>query len=112
MKSVTWEQLDAQPALREDLPAPSPGAGEVLVRVQASSINPVDNAIASGMLKDMVPHEFPVTLGRDFAGVVEETGDGVSAVATGDAVLGFVPAMAPAVHGGSWAELIVVASPA
>jgi NADPH:quinone reductase len=111
MKSVTWEQLDAQPALREDLPAPSPGAGEVLVRVQASSINPVDNAIASGMLKDMVPHEFPVTLGRDFAGVVEETGDGVSAVATGDAVLGFVPAMAPAVHGGSWAELIVVAEP-
>jgi len=77
MKSVTWNELDAQPALREDLPTPSPGAGEVLVRVQASSINPVDNAIASGMLKDMVPHEFPVTLGRDFAGVVEEIGDGV-----------------------------------
>src|SRR6187551_838131 len=66
MKSVTWNELDAQPALHEDLPTPSPGAGEVLVRVQASSINPVDNAIASGMLKDMVPHEFPVTLGRDF----------------------------------------------
>ena len=71
MKSVIWDQLDGQPALREDLPAPSPGAGEVLVRVQASSINPVDNAIAAGMLKDMVEHEFPVTLGRDFAGVVE-----------------------------------------
>jgi NADPH:quinone reductase-like Zn-dependent oxidoreductase len=109
MKSVTWNELDAQPALREDLPTPSPGAGEVLVRVQASSINPVDNAIASGMLKDMVPHEFPVTLGRDFAGVVEETGDGVTTVTAGDAVFGFVPAMAPAVHAGSWAELIVVA---
>ncbi len=109
MKSVTWEQLDAQPALRDDLPAPSPGAGEVLVRVQASSINPVDNAIAAGMLKDMVPHEFPVTLGRDFAGTVEQTGDGVSAVAAGDEVFGFVPAMVPAVHAGSWAELIVVA---
>jgi NADPH2:quinone reductase len=109
MKSVTWNELDAQPALREDLPTPSPGAGEVLVRVQASSINPVDNAIASGMLKDMVPHEFPVTLGRDFAGVVEQTGDGVSTVTAGDAVFGFVPAMAPAVHAGSWAELIVVA---
>jgi NADPH:quinone reductase-like Zn-dependent oxidoreductase len=109
MKSVTWNELDAQPALRDDLPTPSPGAGEVLVRVQASSINPVDNAIASGMLKDMVPHEFPVTLGRDFAGVVEQTGDGVTTVTAGEAVFGFVPAMAPAVHAGSWAELIVVA---
>jgi NADPH:quinone reductase len=36
--------------------------------VQASSANAIDNAIAAGMLKDMVPHEFPVTLGRDFAG--------------------------------------------
>ena len=79
------------------------------MRVQASSINPVDNAIASGMLKDMVPHEFPVTLGRDFAGIVEQTGDGVTSVTAGDAVFGFVPAMAPAVHAGSWAELIVVA---
>ena len=43
----------------------------MLVRVQASSVNAIDNAIAAGMLKDMVPHEFPVTLGRDFAGVIE-----------------------------------------
>ena len=108
MKAVIWSDLDAEPALRDDLPAPSPGADEVLVRVEASSINPVDNAIAVGMLKDMVPHEFPVTLGRDFAGVVEDTGAGVSSVAVGDAVFGFLPAMVPEVHAGSWAELIVV----
>ncbi|MEY2535672.1 MAG: NADPH:quinone reductase, partial [bacterium] len=108
MKAITWNELGAQPELRDDLPEPSPGAGEVLVRVHASSVNPVDNAIAAGMLKDMVPHEFPVTLGRDFAGVVEQVGDGVTAVSSGDEVFGFVTAMGPAVHAGSWAELIVV----
>jgi NADPH:quinone reductase-like Zn-dependent oxidoreductase len=108
MKAVTCNELGAQPALREDLAAPAPGAGEVLVRVHASSVNPVDNAIAAGMLKDMVPHEFPVTLGRDFAGTVDEVGEGVTGVSAGDEVFGFVPAMAPEVHGGSWAESIVV----
>jgi NADPH:quinone reductase-like Zn-dependent oxidoreductase len=53
MKSVTWNELGAAPALRDDLPAPTPGVGEALVRVHASSVNPVDNAIAAGMLKDM-----------------------------------------------------------
>ena len=108
MRAVIWNELGAQPALRDDLPEPTPGAGEVLVRVRASSVNPVDNAIAAGMLKDMVPHEFPVTLGRDFAGVVEQVGDGVTGISAGDEVFGFVPAMAPTVHAGSWAESVVV----
>ena len=67
-----------EPALaggREGDDVPAPGAGELLVRVQASSVNPVDNAIAAGMLSGMgVVHEFPVTLGRDYAGVVEQVG--------------------------------------
>jgi NADPH2:quinone reductase len=108
MKAVTWNELGAAPALREDLDEPTAGPGEVLVRVRASSVNPVDNAIAAGMLKDMVPHEFPVTLGRDFAGTVERLGDGVGSVAVGDAVFGMVAGMAPAVHAGAWAELIAV----
>src|SRR5215207_4579727 len=69
MKAIALDALGAPPALREDLPAPRPAAGEVLVRVRASSVNPVDNAIAAGMLSDMgVEHEFPVVLGRDYAG--------------------------------------------
>jgi NADPH2:quinone reductase len=107
MKAVSFEEFGAKPALRNDLPEPTPGAGEVLVRVHASSVNPVDNAIAAGMLKDMVPHEFPVTLGRDFAGVVEQVGAAVTAVSAGDQVFGFVP-MGTTVHAGSWAESIVV----
>ena len=49
------------------------------MRVRASSANPVDNAIAAGMLTRMVEHEFPVILGRDYAGVVEQVGAEVSA---------------------------------
>jgi NADPH:quinone reductase-like Zn-dependent oxidoreductase len=107
MKAVIWNELGAQPMLRDDLPVPTPGVGEVLVRVQASSVNPVDIAIAAGMVKDMVPHAFPVTLGRDFAGVVEQVGADVAAVSAGDEVFAFVP-MGPTVHAGSWAESIVV----
>ena len=71
MKAVTLDAFGTPPATRDDLPAPTPGANEVLVRVHASSANPVDNAIAAGMLKDIAEHEFPVILGRDYAGVVE-----------------------------------------
>ena len=108
MKAVMLDAPDARPALRDDVPTPTPGPGQVLVRVQASSANPVDNAIAAGMLLDMVPHEFPVMLGRDFAGVVEDVGSGVGAVSAGDPVFGMVPAMGPGVHEGAWAERIVV----
>jgi NADPH:quinone reductase len=108
MKAVVWNELGAEPALRNDLSEPAPGAGEMLVLVRASSVNPVDNAIAAGRLKDMVPHEFPVTLGRDFAGTVERVGADVTGVSAGDEVFGFLPAMGPTVHAGSWAELIVV----
>jgi NADPH:quinone reductase-like Zn-dependent oxidoreductase len=80
----------------------------VLVRVSASSVNPVDNSVAAGMLRDMVEHEFPVTLGRDFAGVVEQVGSEVSALSEGDEVFGFNPGMSPTVHEGTWAELIAV----
>jgi NADPH:quinone reductase len=108
MKAITLDELGTQPALRADLPAPAPGPNEVLVRVGASSVNPVDNAIAAGALADMVEHEFPITLGRDYAGVVERVGDDVTGFSVGDEVFGFIGAMNPTVHAGSWAELVVV----
>ena len=69
-----------------------PAPNEVLVRVRASSVNPVDNAIAAGMLKEMVEHEFPITLGRDYAGVVEQVGAEVTGFSVGDDVFGFLGA--------------------
>jgi NADPH:quinone reductase-like Zn-dependent oxidoreductase len=56
----------------------------------------------------MAEHEFPVTLGRDFAGVVERVGPGVTRYGAGDEVFGFVLHANPMVHDGSWAELIAV----
>lgn len=78
IKAVVVDAEGSAPNVRSDLPAPTPGPGEVLVRVQASSANPVDNAIAAGMLAGMLEHEFPVTLGRDYAGVVEQVGADVT----------------------------------
>ena len=108
MKAITVAQEGAAPAVADIDETRAPGAGEVLVRVQASSINQLDGGIAAGMLAGMIPHEYPITLGRDFAGVVEQVGDGVTSIAVGDEVFGEVPAMAAPVHDGAWTERIVV----
>ena len=108
MRAFIVAGFDTPPALSDDLPAPVPAEDEVLVRVHASSVNPVDAAIAGGMLKGMFEHEFPVVLGRDYAGVVEQVGGGVTGFAAGDEVFGFVLHADPAVRHGAWAELIVV----
>lgn len=109
MRAITIDHDGATPALRSDLPLPTPMAGEVLVRVRASSVTPMDGAIAAGMVKGMVEHVYPITLGRDFAGTVDAVGDGVTSVAAREEVFGAVPAMSPTVHNGAWAELISVA---
>src|SRR4051812_12266208 len=109
MKAVALTAFDTPPALRGDIPEPTPAPNEVLVRVQASSANPADTGIAAGMLKQMgVEYEFPVIIGRDYAGVVEDVGSDVSRYAVGDEVFGFLLHANPIVHEGSWAELITV----
>src|SRR3954451_25121907 len=73
-----------------ELPVPAAGSGEVLVRVRASSINPIDTYLATGHAAyadaDLV---YPFVPGRDFAGVVAEVGDHVENFAVGDEVMGF-----------------------
>jgi NADPH:quinone reductase-like Zn-dependent oxidoreductase len=108
MRAFTLTGFDAPPALRDDVPAPTPAGNAVLVRVHASAANPVDNAIAAGMLSGMVEHEFPVILGRDYAGVVEQLGSDVTRYSVGDEVYGFLAHANPTVHDGTWAELIAV----
>src|SRR3954447_5036254 len=109
MRAITLNEPDAQPAERDDLPAPTPTDNEVLVHVHASSVNPVDGSIAAGQLAGMgVEHEYPVTLGRDYAGAVEQTGAAVSGFKAGDQVFGFLLHANPTVRDGAWAELITV----
>ncbi len=109
MRAVTLESADTVPALREDLPAPTPADNEVLVRVHASSVNPVDHSVAAGMLAQMgVEYEYPVILGRDYAGVVEQAGGAVSQYRVGVQVFGFLLHANPTARAGAWAELITV----
>jgi NADPH:quinone reductase len=108
MRAFTLDSSDTPPGLQEDLPTPEVGPDQLLVRVQASSVNPVDVFIAAGYLKAMAEHEFPVVLGRDYAGVVEQAGSAVTGYAPGDEVYGWLLHANPTVHEGSWAELIAV----
>jgi NADPH:quinone reductase len=109
MRAITLDGPDTAPALRDDLPEPTPADNEVLVRVHASSVNPVDNSIAAGLLAQMgVQYEYPVILGRDYAGAVEQVGSAVSNYKPGDQVFGFLLHANPTVRAGAWAELITV----
>src|SRR3954452_15362409 len=113
MKATTLNEAATPPVLRDDLPPPNPGPREVLVRVQASSVNPVDNSIAAGLLANMgVEYEYPVTLGRDYAGVVEQVGADVTEYAPGDEVFGFLLHANPTARDGSWTEFITVSTDA
>ncbi len=73
--------------LPTDLPKPVPQAGQVLVRIHASSINPLDIKIRAGQAAH-ARHPVPAVLGIDLAGVVEQVGEGVTGFAPGDAVYG------------------------
>jgi NADPH:quinone reductase-like Zn-dependent oxidoreductase len=108
MRGFVLGSFDEAPTLRDDLPRPTVGEDQVLVRVRSSSVNPVDAAIAGGMLRGMAEYAFPVILGRDYAGVVEQVGPAVGSYQVGDNVFGFLLHANPTVHDGSWCELIAV----
>src|SRR6266700_515648 len=72
----------------ERIERPQPQAGEVLLRVHAAGVNPLDWKIRQGLLKDVLPMTFPSTPGIEVAGVVEDVGPGVTAFAIGQAVFG------------------------
>jgi NADPH:quinone reductase-like Zn-dependent oxidoreductase len=88
----------------EDAPRPHPDAGEVLVRVHAAGINPVDWKIRGGHLKEMLHHAFPLVLGWDLSGVVESLGSGLTRLKVGDEVF----SRPDISRDGAYAEFIVV----
>lgn len=87
MKAVRIHSYgDAGVLAYEDAPVPSIGPHDILVRVVAASVNPVDWKIREGYLKEMIPYPFPLTLGWDVSGVVEAVGAAASRFKVGDAV--------------------------
>jgi NADPH:quinone reductase-like Zn-dependent oxidoreductase len=101
MKAIVMRAYGGPEVLKyEDCPDPVVGPGEVLVRVAAASINPVDTFERAGLTKDYRPVQFPGVLGWDLAGTVLSLGPGVEALSVGDKVLAW------AYH--TYAELCVV----
>jgi NADPH:quinone reductase-like Zn-dependent oxidoreductase len=101
MKAVVLHEYGGPENLKyEDIADPVAGEGEVLVRLAATSVNPVDYKMRSGAAKERFPVTFPGILGRDIAGLVRALGPGVSGFAPGDKVM--------ALGHASYAELAVV----
>ncbi len=73
MKAVVLHEYGGADQLRyENAPDPKPGAGEVLVRVTSTSVNPIDYKMRSGHARNILPLDLPAILGRDVAGEVVE----------------------------------------
>ncbi|WP_089158006.1 NADP-dependent oxidoreductase [Micromonospora sp. NBS 11-29] len=92
MKAVRFHEFGGPEVLRyEDVEQPAPGAGQVRIRVAATSFNGVDGNIRAGFMQGPIPVELPHTPGLDVAGTVDALGAGVTDVAVGDQVVGFLP---------------------
>jgi NADPH:quinone reductase-like Zn-dependent oxidoreductase len=105
MKAVQIHEFGGADKLRyEDAPIPQIKAGEVLIKVYAASVNPVDWKIREGYMKDFVKYTFPLTLGWDVSGVVEKVGDDVKDFKPGDEVY----ARPDTSRNGTYAEYVAV----
>ncbi|MEV4255141.1 NADP-dependent oxidoreductase [Spirillospora sp. NPDC049652] len=107
MRAIAVSEYGATPSLM-DLDRPEPGPGEILVKLVAAGVNPYDWKVADGAMKGAVEASFPLILGQDGAGVVEEVGEGVDRYRTGDQVYGSFGAVPRGL--GSYAEYAVVAA--
>ncbi|MDR7280805.1 NADP-dependent oxidoreductase [Catenuloplanes atrovinosus] len=92
MKAVRFHEYGDPSVLRyEDVERPVPGAGQVRIRVAATSFNGVDGNIRAGYMRGPIPVTLPHTPGLDVSGTVDALGEGVDTVTAGDAVIGFLP---------------------
>jgi NADPH:quinone reductase len=92
-----------------DAALPSPGPGEVRVRVVASALNPADFKVILGSLKFLHARNRPLIVGYDFSGTIDAVGPSVSSLAIGDDVFGFLP-YGPGNKRGAFAESLIARS--
>ena len=92
MKAVRFHEYGDPSVLRyEDVEQPVPGAGQVLIKVAATTFNGVDGNIRAGFMQGPIPVTLPHTPGIDVSGTVASLGDGVEGFEVGDQVVGFLP---------------------
>jgi len=107
MKAIVIDQFGGPEQLKlVEMPTPVPLQNEVLVRVEAAGVNPVDCKIRDGLLETLIPHRFPLILGWDASGVVEKIGSQIKNFQVGDEV--FACCRKPTVQHGAYAEYIVL----
>ena len=105
MKAIRLHEFGSPDALRlEEVPLPLVGSSDVLIRVVAASVNPIDCKIRSGAMKGALRRPLPVVVGWDAAGVIEGMGPSVTRFRRGDAVYCY-PEFA---RGGTYAEFVAV----
>ena len=105
MKAVRIHNYGGPEVLKyEEAPRPQPGEGEILIRVYAAGVNPADWKVREGHFKQLVQHKFPLILGWDLSGVIEEVGPGVSQFKMDDEVF----SKPDTSRDGAYAEYIVV----
>jgi NADPH2:quinone reductase len=105
MRAVTVSEYGGTPVVSE-MPAPELGAGQVLLRMRAAGMNPMDATLASGAWRP-APATFPMVLGADGAGVVERAGEGARRFSRGDELFGQL-LIAPLGSAGTYAEYVAV----
>lgn len=105
MKAVRVHEYGGPEMLKyEDAPRPQAGPGEVLIKVHASSVNPVDWKVRAGYLQQMMKYKMPMIPGWDVSGVVEAVGAGATRLKAGDVVY----CLADLSRDGAYAEYVVV----
>jgi len=89
MRAVTYHEYGDPSVLKvEEVPEPHAGPGQVRIRVEAASVNPIDWKIRAGYMQQVMPLQFPAIPGSDAAGVVDEVGSGVTSTTVGERVFG------------------------
>lgn len=105
MKAIAIKQYGGKEQLKEiDIPKPTPKEKQAIVKLHATSINPIDWKLREGYLKAMMPFGFPIILGWDVAGIVEEVGEHVQDFKVGDRVF----ARPETTNRGTYAEYTIV----
>ncbi len=107
MKAIVINDFGGPEQLQlAERPTPPITDDQVLVAVHVAAVNPIDWRIRNGQLKQFVPYEFPVILGREVSGVVAAVGAAVQGFAPGDAVFGFLQQRL--MHWGGYAQFVPI----
>lgn len=109
MKAVTYDHFGGTDTLKlREFPTPEPRENEVLIKIENTSVNPVDWKIREGLLKERLPHKFPIIPGWDAAGKIAKVGKNVKDFKVGDEVFAYT--RKDTVQDGTYAEYIAVPS--